>query len=106
MPLTKAQRRVLTAYRSYHDEGRFRLLVFFGPTYTKAMLVVVLLVVVLVWISLYVVGSPTPAALVVGILLGRFVADLRSYSYTQAVWPALDRVIDWQRVGEVLDQSP
>jgi hypothetical protein len=105
MPLTKTERRLLTAYRRFHEEGQLGLAPYFGRTYARSLLFIVLVLAILLYVSLYVIDSPGLAAFVLGIVFGRLLGQLRSFWHTRAVWPVIDSVTDWHRVNEALGQQ-
>ena len=105
MGLSRTQRRVLTAYRQYHEDGEPRLSSFFGTAYRTSMAAGVVIVAACVTALIY-LGWPILAAFLVGVLVGRLLNDLRYYWSTKAAWPAVDAVVDWERLHEMLVHTP
>jgi hypothetical protein len=98
MTLSKLQRETLKAWMQSHDEG-FPA----GPFRTSALLrqytwptIGLLALAIFLPITLWV------ATALIGIFVGYFLRDLQLLKTSAALWPAVDRVVDWDRVAELL----
>lgn len=100
MPLSYAHQRALTNYRRYHTAGIPDWISFLGARYTA----LVIIVAVLIATGAYLASSAIFAAFGAGVLVAAVLRDTQYYFVTRAVWPALDDVIDWQKVDVLLDR--
>ena len=101
LPL-KRQRRLLSIYSTYHEQGGPRLL---HRSSRWAILGVILLVAGYVIVAEYFEFPPILTAFVIGVLVGRLLTEFRFYISTRMNWPTLEGVIDWRRVSDALDRG-
>ncbi len=102
-PLTRFQRKTLTWYLKYHDKpptlGRLVL----RSWWTHAAM---LAIGVGIAASLYYLGIPSVGTLLLGMMLGAVVRDIRHFWNTVMVWPLLEQVFDWERIKQLLGGVP
>ena len=107
MHLTRSQRRTLEIYRWYHQHPpawRFYLMAMMWRSSYLIYLGIVAVAVLLVVIGRGVVIGGW-LYLLLGIILGVVIRNLRLYHQTVRLWPVLDSIIDWDKV-EALRQTP
>jgi hypothetical protein len=56
--------------------------------------------------SLYYLGIPSVGTLLLGMMLGAVVRDIRHFWNTVMVWPLLEQVFDWERIKQLLGGVP
>ncbi|MBS0204330.1 MAG: hypothetical protein JSS49_15610 [Planctomycetes bacterium] len=102
MQLSPAQRKNLSIWRAFHDEP---------PTVAELIRLNVRRILIL---SICFVGpsaiaisdrSYSVAAMGLGMFLGILLRDFGAFRATVHFWPALNDVVDWNRLDELLDKE-
>ena len=102
MQLTKAQRRNLELYATYHSEP---------PTFWRlfklnlARYLVITVLLILLFVLAQVTGTESIALIVSGICLGVLIRDITRFRLFVRVWPATSAVLDWERLDALLGKT-
>ena len=109
MPLTALQRTVLASYRTFRESPLtvWRLMAFSSQSHA-----ILFIVFSLGSIILYLEVSESAAWVFAGGGLGAIARDLAHFRMRVRIWPVVKRVLDWQKIDDLLagheadDSSP
>ncbi len=99
MPLTALHRTVLESYRTFRESPLtvWRLMALASKSH--AILFIIFSLLSIIW---YLKVSESEAWLFAGIGAGCILRDVAHFRMRVRVWPVLTRVVDWQKIDDLL----
>lgn len=101
MKLSPAQRKTLQSYQALRAHGGSIR----GQLRFNRGIYLYLLIVALLLVPLGFLLGDGAGFLAMGAILGLLMRDFRFYRRTKQVWPAVEAVLDWPRIQELLNDA-
>jgi hypothetical protein len=99
--LSRLQRRFLTIYCRFHQQG-VRFGVLFSSIWKSYLVLFVYVVIALAF--LFAVGLHVLGTFLIGLTTGVLLRDFGAIRMTRRIWPVLDSLIDWDRAEQLLKE--
>lgn len=99
MTLSRIQRRTLLHYRGLQSDQAS----IFGQIRRNLGVYTYLLVVAVVLVPIGFTVDESFGMILLGILLGYLIRDIRHFIMVNRVWPIMANVLNWQRIEELLN---
>ena len=102
MKVSSLQRKTLRRYQGLQSDQAS----VFGQIRRNIGIYIYLMVVAIIVVPIGMIISQNFGMLLIGIILGYIIRDVRHFIATKQVWPIMADIINWGRIEELLSSDP